>query len=417
MSQHLWKTLLLTIIILIPKEAYVSGSFSIQTGHQDFVLEYTSPFRISFVDQKSSNSYYEGKRKNYLRELSSLVPKLEKLFEDAKKRGITLTPVQPFMPRVKLMRPQNLLEISKDAFPLRASWAENNFTVFIALKKLPSDQKSWKSFSEEFNRILKEHMKDNARSFKIMKNEGPYNIKKNATPKVYGFFDHFALYIGGLFEVKDEILDQHQKEIQETFQRVAGYLQQNLDPQKLEEHGVKKIMKFDEDKKINPKDLPYVPQEGAEYPLVDYNDRLFETVVLLKCKEYDRQKNYTYIRKQLKRIFEDSHSQIARREEILLKVMNRSLNLRVRMNAIYQLPWVADERALKVLAHLLNNKEESESVRHAALIILSKSVVENSSKEIWKELHIFTQNKNNNESWRREAEELLSRFSDPNALK
>jgi len=414
MSQHLWKTLLLTIIILIPKEAYVSGSFSIQTGHQDFVLEYTSPLRISFVDQKSSNSYYERKRENYLRELSSLVPKLEKLFEDAKKRRITLTPIQPFMPRVKLMKPQNLLEISKDAFPLRASWAENNFTVFMALKKFPSDQKSWKSFSEEVNRILKEH---NPMSIKIMKNEGPYNIKKNATPEVYGFFDHFALYIGGLFEAKDEILDQHQKEIQKTFQRVAGYLQQNLDPQKLEEHGVKKIMKFDEDKKINPKDLPYVPQEGAKYPLVDYNDRLFETVVLLKCKEYDRQKNYIYIRKQLKRIFEDSHSQIARREEILLKVMDRSLDSRIRRNAIYQLLWVVDERALKVLAHLLNNTEESEYVRDAALIILSKSVVGNSSKEIWKELHIFAQNKNNNESRRREAEELLSRFSDPNALK
>ena len=176
-------------------------------------------------------------------------------------------------------------------------------------------------------------------------------------------------------------------------------------------------MKFDEDKKINPKDLPYVPQEGAEYPLVDYNDRLFETVVLLKCKEYDWPKIYAYIREQLKRILEDGHSQIARREEILLKVMNRSLDSRVRRNAIYQLLQVADEKALKVLAHLLNNTEESESVRHEALNTLSKSVVGNSSKEIWKELHIFTQNKNNNESWRREAEELLSRFSDPDAPK
>ena len=116
-------------------------------------------------------------------------------------------------------------------------------------------------------------------------------------------------------------------------------------------------------------------------------------------------------------ILEDGHSQIARREEILLEVMNRSLDSRVRRNAIYQLLQVADEKALKVLAHLLNNTEESESVRHAALNILSKSVVGNSSKEIWKELHIFAQNKNNNESRRREAEKLLSRFSDPNALK
>jgi hypothetical protein len=143
-----WRWLGVFILLAIPKGAFMSGPFTGQWADQYYLIAYEEKGHKIFKDDQQARRYMGEYNQVFLEKAFLTLPSRLSIVERAKKRSISLQPLDPTLPRHDLKPGEAFNTATAPAYPALFSFpvdSENGvYQVTVSLKKpLDPGQVQW----------------------------------------------------------------------------------------------------------------------------------------------------------------------------------------------------------------------------------------------------------------------------------
>ncbi|MCP3922818.1 MAG: hypothetical protein GY714_09560 [Desulfobacterales bacterium] len=404
--------LVILIILLIPMEAYVSGSFGEFYGEKNYLVSYDNQRHKIYTRDTDVDALYREFQKEFFADITSKTERINRLLEDAKKKGIPLINIDLELPNLEVKNNAELSMVSRASYPLIINFPierQNRGGIYNFMFALSSSIKKTdgKWFLEQLHNLFVSSSNSEVLSDKIKPEQ--YKL-----PKVTVFKTNYALYAGGHFKTKGEVTLYYKEQLLIIMNTVAPVVEKYAGQANFEKDVKIKVFpiaealkksKRSESSAFNPLGPIHDHGKGVDFFRPRYGNQNFMVTALFavpKDNWGDLGNNITILLKQ-NLVSETDQMRSFRIDTLLIKLKAERINSRV----FYDLRNYKDNRVAEALVEFIHQAERSNSDKRSALDTLTKLVGEKTSDKIVNSITSFYNNNQINDSMQKDVLLLL----------
>jgi len=261
------------LILLLPQEGYMSGSFVAHYSDTIFSIKRDTEVRKIFMPGTDISRLYDNFLRDFLNEMEDMGPSIKKILSEITPNIKAIEPLDFFLPDITLsdilsdtLKYPLILKI-----PVRPQNCRGVYILEIILKKKVNNP-VLKKIQEDFLLILEKEKSSNERDY-------PVNLEDYPFPYVTSFEDMYAIKIESLYRTRYTNINYYKRQFR-TF--IEDELKPVLD-------ALIRDTAFEEDTetKIVPLSNLFIQKKG-EYPedLIDFKNEIIIKQTGLSTTQY-----------------------------------------------------------------------------------------------------------------------------------